>query len=159
MRIISGGQTGVDLAGLDAAVDISRTIPLKYGGFAPKGMTNEDGIISPHYGLVEIKGGYKRRTLMNLGLADVVLVYTRTGLNTPGTNMTINEAIKRQILVVVLENSWRLPVDQLLGKQTIMVAGPRESKAPGIYEESKPKFNQLFRVLLEHDTSQPFGGY
>ncbi len=44
-KIISGGQTGVDRAALDAALSLN--IPC--GGWCPKGRKAEDGIIPPEY--------------------------------------------------------------------------------------------------------------
>ena len=48
-RIISGGQTGVDLAALDAA--IAAGFPC--GGWIPRGRFNEDGPIDPRYPVTE----------------------------------------------------------------------------------------------------------
>jgi hypothetical protein len=48
-RIVSGGQTGADRAGLDWA--ISRGIP--HGGWCPKGRKAEDGAIPTHYAIKE----------------------------------------------------------------------------------------------------------
>lgn len=40
-KIVSGGQTGVDRAGLEAAIAIG----LPYGGWVPKGRIAEDGTV------------------------------------------------------------------------------------------------------------------
>ena len=45
MKIISGGQTGVDRAALDAALETG----IECGGFCPKGRRSEDGIIPEKY--------------------------------------------------------------------------------------------------------------
>ena len=42
-KIISGGQTGVDRAALDIAIELG----IPYSGFCPKGRRAEDGIIPP----------------------------------------------------------------------------------------------------------------
>src|SRR5580765_5819403 len=49
LRIISGGQTGVDRAALDAAMQLG----IRCGGFCPKGRKSEDGIIPEKYPLIE----------------------------------------------------------------------------------------------------------
>jgi len=46
-RIISGGQTGVDRAALDVALELG--IPC--GGWCPKGRKAEDGVIHDRYPL------------------------------------------------------------------------------------------------------------
>ena len=58
MKAISGGQTGVDRAALDAAID--RNYPV--AGSCPKGRLAEDGPIPERYPLTEITGGYRART-------------------------------------------------------------------------------------------------
>jgi len=50
IRIISGGQTGVDRAALDAAMQ--QDIPV--GGCCPAGRLAEDGVIPAHYPLQEL---------------------------------------------------------------------------------------------------------
>jgi hypothetical protein len=58
-RLVSGGQTGVDRAALDAALELG--VPC--GGWCPKGRKAEDGTIPARYPLAETpSGGYSRRT-------------------------------------------------------------------------------------------------
>ena len=52
-KIVSGGQSGVDRAGLDAALELNITI----GGWCPKGRRAEDGPIDKKYPLQETKSG------------------------------------------------------------------------------------------------------
>ena len=54
MKIISGGQTGVDRAALDVALSLG--VPTAADG-VPRGRLAEDGIIPPHYPLQELPGG------------------------------------------------------------------------------------------------------
>ena len=49
-KIISGGQSGADRAGLDFAISTG----LEHGGFVPKGRKAEDGRIADRYNLVEL---------------------------------------------------------------------------------------------------------
>ena len=44
-KIVSGGQTGVDRAGLEAAIALG----LPYGGWVPKGRIAEDGTVPLKY--------------------------------------------------------------------------------------------------------------
>lgn len=63
-RVVSGGQTGADQAGLRAA----RSVGIPTGGWAPAGWMTEDGP-APRlagFGLVELaEGGYPERTRAN----------------------------------------------------------------------------------------------
>ena len=44
-KIVSGGQTGVDRGGLEAAIALG----LPYGGWVPKGLIAEDGTVPLKY--------------------------------------------------------------------------------------------------------------
>ena len=62
-KIISGGQTGVDRASLDTALELG----VKHGGFCPKGRRSEDGIIPLKYNMTELEvDSYYVRTLKNI---------------------------------------------------------------------------------------------
>ena len=55
MKIISGGQTGIDRAALDVALSLG----VDCGGWCPGGRLAEDGIIPAHYPLQDLRGaGY-----------------------------------------------------------------------------------------------------
>lgn len=70
-KIISGGQTGVDRAGLDAALKAG--IPI--GGHCPKGRRAENGVIPDRYALVETEERYYRiRTERNIIESDGTLI-------------------------------------------------------------------------------------
>ena len=70
-KVVSGGQTGVDRAGLDAAIDAD--IPV--GGYCPKGRIAEDGIIPDCYPLIEIEtSSYTSRTAKNVVESDGTLI-------------------------------------------------------------------------------------
>ena len=43
-KIVSGGQTGADRGGLDAAI----LLGVPHGGWCPKGRKSEDGVIPAH---------------------------------------------------------------------------------------------------------------
>jgi hypothetical protein len=59
LKVVSGGQTGVDRAALDAA----RFVGLPCGGWCPRGRLAEDGPIDPSYPLVETPSAdYAQRT-------------------------------------------------------------------------------------------------
>mgnify|MGYP006305357071 FL=1 len=49
-KIISGGQTGADRAGLDVAIELG----IPHGGWIPKGRKAEDGVLPDKYHLQEM---------------------------------------------------------------------------------------------------------
>ena len=84
-RVVSGGQTGVDRAALDAAIE--RGIPC--GGWAPRGRRAEDGLIPAHYPVHETESDrYPVRTRANVRDSDATLILCR-GRPSGGTAFTI----------------------------------------------------------------------
>ncbi|HPN84875.1 MAG TPA: putative molybdenum carrier protein, partial [Victivallales bacterium] len=49
VKIVSGGQTGADRGGLDAAIALG----IPHGGYCPKGRLAEDGTVPAKYNLTE----------------------------------------------------------------------------------------------------------
>ena len=146
-KIISGGQTGVDRAGLDAAMEAG--IPV--GGYCPKGRLAEDGTVPERYPLTELTSGrYVSRTERNVVESDGTLVLNIEELS-EGTKATVDFARQhgRPYLVVQLDDMTR-PEDCLrwIEEQSIRilnVAGPRESKHPGIYRQALEYLARLFK--------------
>jgi len=137
-KIVSGGQTGVDRAALDMALEIG--IPC--GGWCPRGRRAEDGTIPPQYPLQETDSrSYNKRTKLNVQDSDATLVLNLGELE-GGTAYTVQvaEKIGKPYLIVALDGStdpgsvaaWL----NEQGVQVLNVAGPKESKRPGIYDES-----------------------
>jgi len=137
-KIVSGGQTGVDRAALDAGLESG--VPV--GGWCPSGRRAEDGVISERYPLLELDArDYSARTEQNVLDSDATLVLNRGEL-ADGTALTVQLAQKHRkpCLVVQLdENEDPGAVSQWLsekGVKVLNIAGPRESKCPGIYESA-----------------------
>ena len=102
LKVVSGGQTGVDRAALDAA----RALGLPSGGWCPRGRKAEDGAIPTEYPLRETPGDdYAQRTEWNVRDASATLVLTR-GQPSPGTALTIELArrLERPLLVLDLRD-------------------------------------------------------
>jgi predicted Rossmann-fold nucleotide-binding protein len=146
LKVISGGQTGVDRAGLDAAVRVR--IPT--GGFTPKGRKAEDGKVPEKYNLIELHShSYEIRTERNVLESDGTLILAKGEL-TGGTLLTENYAKKHHKPFFILElNNPDIDAVRMWGIsnkiETVNVAGPRESQFPeGIYANALKILNVLF---------------
>jgi hypothetical protein len=134
LRIVSGGQTGVDRAALDVAIELR----LPHGGWCPRGRRAEDGQIADRYELRETDSAqYHVRTEQNVIDSDATLILTR-GEPVGGTALTIRMAQKhgRRLMVVdlaaeIAPAEVRQWIDSS-GICVLNVAGPRESQQPGI---------------------------
>lgn len=148
-RIISGGQTGVDRAALDVALE--HGIPC--GGWCPRGRLAEDGVVPPQYPLRETPSSlYDERTTWNVRDADATLVLT-CGPPTEGTAYTIEIArvASKPCLVVDLAGehdtaSVRAWLDHH-AVNVLNVAGPRESKCPGIHGRAAAFLEELVTCM------------
>lgn len=88
-KIISGGQTGVDRAGLNVAIEFG----LSKGGWAPKGFIAEDGFVPKFYGLKEFWiDGYPARTEQNIIDSDGTVTFSNGAPWGTGTKLTISTA-------------------------------------------------------------------
>ncbi len=145
-RIVSGGQSGVDRAALDVALALGYAC----GGWCPKGRRAEDGPIDVRYPLIQTNSDrYLQRTRWNVRDSDATLILLR-GQAEGGTLKTIDFANRQRkpLCIVDLDTSPEPPRARQWIKDhavsTLNVAGPRESKTPGIYADA----SQFLRELL-----------
>jgi hypothetical protein len=137
LKILSGGQTGVDRAALDFAIEHG----LECGGWCPKGRLAEDGVIPRHYRLKETESpDYVERTERNVLDADATIIIARK-LPVAGGTLLTHELARRHgkpVLVVCEAHGIRkglAAVAHFTERHSIHVlniAGPRESQAPGL---------------------------
>lgn len=149
-RIVSGGQTGVDRAALDIAIELG----IEHGGWCPKGRIAEDGRIPSLYQLRETNvPEYSVRTERNVIDSDGTLILYQAKLQ-GGTLLTqrLAKSHGKPLAIVRLD----LPIDirtiqQWLSEyqiESLNVAGPRESSRPGIGPLAA---NALRRILTERE--------
>jgi hypothetical protein len=145
-RIVSGGQSGVDRAALDVAIELG----IPHGGWCPRGRLAEDGPIPACYALSETDSPeYPVRTQQNVLDADATLILCR-GEPNGGTELTrrLAQRHRRPSLVVDLN---RPPDRQAIrrwlqqhGVAVLNIAGPRESQAPGIAAQAREFLQHCF---------------
>jgi Circularly permutated YpsA SLOG family len=147
IKIVSGGQTGVDRAALDAA--IAAGVP--HGGWCPKGRRAEDGVLDQRYQLQETESSsYRERTKRNVLASDGTLILN-VGELSGGTLLTQQFAHRfgKPVLVARLYDSSDMDaVLTWLAENRIKqlnVAGPRESTQPGIYASAREFLDCLIR--------------
>jgi hypothetical protein len=149
-KIISGGQTGVDTAALDAAIALG----ISHGGWCPKGRRREDSIIPFKYNLQETNSSdYSERTKLNIRDSDGTLIFLpRDKIISDGTLLTIDEVKKRNKLYLIIDNfeeEQLLKVKQWLESNAIKIlniAGPRESQCAGIYTQCYDFLSKVLRL-------------
>lgn len=149
--IVSGGQTGVDRAALDAAMALG----LPVGGWCPKDRRAEDGPIAERYPLRETPSrDYAERTAWNVRDADATLILYRDALS-GGTLLTAKLARRaaRPLLMRDLSEGFDAQsAARWLTTNHVRVlncAGPRESGAPGIQAQASTCLGQLFAAWAE----------
>jgi Circularly permutated YpsA SLOG family len=142
--IVSGGQTGADRGGLDAAIALG----LGWGGWAPAGLRSEDGQIPEIYAArmkCTSSIDYGMRTRLNVQDSDGTLLVSFAAQLTGGSAFTEKtaEKMRKPYLHLVLpgRGTTRVPDEVRAGVlewisdcriSVLNVAGPRESKEPGL---------------------------
>lgn len=144
LKIISGGQTGVDRAALDGAIAHG----LDYGGWCPRGGWAEDfptppGLLAHYPNLQETPSpDPAQRTEWNVrdSTATLILVCGEDWQRSAGTQLTqaIATQLGKPLQIISLNEaialaSLRKWLQTLSKNATLNIAGPRESESPGIY--------------------------
>jgi hypothetical protein len=160
MKILSGGQSGVDRAALDAAL----ALRMDYGGWCPKGGWAEDypeppGVLAKYPKLQETPSAEPaQRTEWNVRDADACLILIDTaGLDaSAGTKLASELAhhYRKPLLIVNLREAkiaeqaklWLRVQEAKHGRDfKLAIGGPRESEAPGIYRHALTFIEALLR--------------
>lgn len=152
-KIISGGQTGADRAGLDVAIDLG----ISHGGWIPKGRKTEDGTLPDKYQLQEMPtASYPKRTEQNVIDSDGTLILSH-GKLTGGSALTMKLAKKHERpwlhINFLKANGFRAAEDinkwiMRNGIKVLNVAGSRASKDPLIYDATYKALKAAFHLAI-----------
>jgi hypothetical protein len=139
LKIVTGGQTGVDRAALDVALRHG----IKCGGWCPAGRLDEFGKIPDRYPVQELQsGGFSERTLQNVKDSDgTVVIYPKELRG--GTEQTVRFCVdlKRPYKLVhasklSAEDAAKLIAGFVRENKigVLNIAGPRESEWSQAYD-------------------------
>ena len=141
VKIVSGGQTGVDRAALDVAIKLG----IPHGGWVPKGRLAEDGPLPDSYALCETSTAiHAEGTEKNVVDSEGTLIISRGDLS-GGSHFTREMAIKhgRPWLHIDLTRTAAFRAAVTITKwlaahrfRVLNVAGPRASEDPRIYKDT-----------------------
>src|SRR5271167_413129 len=164
MKLISGGQTGVDRAVIDVAVERG----IAYGGWCPKGGWAEDfpeppGLLAKYPNLKETPlADPAQRTEWNVRDADAcMIIIDAGGLDvSAGTalaqelahryrkplfvvDLARPDMLKHAALWLQVQHGRHVQRGEPGADLRLAVGGPRESEAPGIYERAAAFIREL----------------
>ena len=157
VKIVSGGQAGVDRGALEAAIALG----IEFGGWAPHGWLAEDGTVpvqfqakmQEHPAMGGRAQDYRERMKANVRDSHATLILVDSLPLSGGTKLTENTAVammrSHKVIAMSATNAkdealkW---LRQLLGLSSALVfnvAGPRESKASGIQARTNAFLEEL----------------
>lgn len=159
-QIVSGGQTGVDRAALDVAIESN----ISHCGWCPFERKAEDGVIPSKYILKEAPQPtfeessdpdaiYKKRTELNAKDSDGTLIIIKEP-PIGGTLYTIEMLKKHEKPFLVFDLSTNLKITDISkwilenNIHKLNVAGPRASQTEGIYNSAYDLLKQVINDKL-----------
>jgi hypothetical protein len=161
LKIVSGAQTGADVAGLW----IAKLFGIQTGGWAPNGWLTLDGYkpeMADTFGITEHKKSYRGRTIENLKSADLTIVCCSK--MSAGSKLTIEQCkiFKKKCIVIPFDQTdlqaglKSEPVELLIQELkkaawmgidfTLNVAGNSTNNSSRAFEFT---FKMMHRVLTE----------
>jgi hypothetical protein len=139
-KIISGGQPGVEIAAIDAAIKLD----IPHAGWAYKGRKTEDGVLSEEYNVKEIDNpSYFERLEKNIidSEGTVILTYGQFLIGLKGVR-ELAEHLKKPCLHVDLKECTLSHAISSIRKwmdnheiEEIFFTGSKPIAAPNIHEE------------------------
>jgi hypothetical protein len=159
-KLISSGQTGVELAALDVAIKLG----IDHGGWVARGKRNAQGPLSDVYNLQEVAAvGFKIAMEQNVMASDGTLLVTR-GKKSPRTQYAVEMSLKhqRQLLHVDLSQNSSFEAASLISSwgslQQIKIAfvtGPQADTDPNIYAQMLKIMETAFYLGFVKTGMQP----
>jgi hypothetical protein len=155
VKIVAGGQTGADRAGLGVAIRYG----ILHGGWCPKGRRAEDGPIGGQYLLTETpSSSYLQRTEWNVRDSDATVIFTLASQLSGGSKRTAEFCAKHRKPWIHLGAAGKDPALNLQRfvqenhVQSLNVAGTRLSKEPDIVSFVE---KVLTKVLQDQKRNNP----
>jgi Circularly permutated YpsA SLOG family len=159
VKIISGGQTGIDRAALEVGLKYG----IECGGWCPDHRADEFGRIPERYPLQEVeRRGFNERTRRNVRDSDATVIIYIDRLQ-GGTDHTLSRCIKQRkphLLIDAAKLSPQEAANAIIDFtrthtiEILNVAGPRQSEWPGGYDYTFRALD-IFLTLCSH---RPVGG-
>lgn len=149
LKIISGGQTGIDRM----ALEVAKELGIKTGGYAPKGYLTENGsdLTLKEFGLEETEtSDYNYRTKCNIRSASGSILFGNTESN--GSKLLIKYCTAHFYPFIMNPTSEKIvdyinDLKQLIkdGSVILNIAGNRGSK---ISEKDLNKYREILKQAL-----------
>lgn len=162
MKIISGGQTGVDRAALDVAIECG----IDWGGWCPKGgwaedLTEPPGLLAKYPQLKETLDSHPlQRTEWNVRDGDAILILSDGGdlsvsIGTQRAHKWAGQHGKPHLVININDGdaakhakAWLHAQKKRFGPHMVLsIGGPRESEALGIYERAKGVLTAILKQM------------
>jgi hypothetical protein len=159
MKLLSGGQSGVDRAVLDAAIERG----IEYGGWCPKGgwaedMTVPPGLLAEYPNLRETPlADPAQRTEWNIRDADACMIVIEAAGVAVSKGTTLAQDLahryRKPLFIAPFGGEetirdaglWLRFQERRVGAGlTLAIGGPRESEVPGIYQQALAFIRDLF---------------
>jgi hypothetical protein len=159
LKVVSGGQTGVDQAALQVAIDLG----IDHGGWCPPGRICENGIIPSYFDLSETPVECdptapdiprSQRTFWNIRDSDGALIFSDgTKLQSDrGTKLAIETSKKLGKPYFVIDLNAEIDLNKVkewmrkFEIEILSVGGPSENTSPGVYQKAYQLLRKLFVI-------------
>lgn len=152
-RIISGGESGVERAALDLAIQLG----ISHGGWVAAGRLVDDGLLPDQYRLTEVASVEGPGSAeANLEMSDGVLLMTRGALSGPSAAVHARAQAQNQPhLLIDLDRYTRFQSSLLINAwlkskqiEILFITGPRDKEQPSIYRDTMECFRAAWWALM-----------